>query len=131
MVKLARRCAAEITRKWAKRAIWRLKFPFNALVVSDGEVETIRVTTIYPKVELTLRPADQWNAVEVEFRGTRLKLTINRQVIEDLPIEDRPNAPKHSERMLRKSGHIGLLCSSGHAEFRRIEIQELDAAGEK
>jgi hypothetical protein len=83
-----------------------------------------------PKAAVSLRPAKEWNTVEVEFRGPQLKATINGQQVQDVRVDQLAGTDK-AAGLRSKTGRIALECRSGHVEFRRIEIQELDSAGGK
>ncbi|HWB14709.1 MAG TPA: DUF1080 domain-containing protein [Pirellulales bacterium] len=78
-----------------------------------------------PQDRVSLRPANKWNAVEIEFRGSRLAVTINGQTIQDVNVDELARKSKAGGGLLEKTGRIGLECRSGHVEFRDIEIQEL------
>jgi len=80
-----------------------------------------------PRKAAVLRPAGQWNLVEVEFRGTRLKVTFNETLIQDVKMEELPGASKGGKKF-SPSGSIALQCRFGTVQFRRMEIQELPAA---
>ncbi len=76
-------------------------------------------------------PLKEWNAVEIEFRGLHLSVTINGQTIQDLQVDKASGSGKPVAGLLQKTGRLGFECRTGHVEFRKIDIQELDAAGGK
>ena len=81
-----------------------------------------------PTPDVTLRPTDEWNIVETEVQGTHLRLTINGQVVhQEVLLGAKSGQPTVTADMFHPSGRIGLICLSGHIEFRKIEIQELDS----
>jgi hypothetical protein len=82
---------------------------------------------IKPSIPASLRPAGDWNVVEVEFRGPRLQMSINGRDIQDLRFDEHSDSAnsKTSKRSVGDSGRIGLQSRIGRVEFRKIEIQEL------
>lgn len=83
-----------------------------------------------PKITPSQKPAGEWNLVEIEFRGPRLQVTINGQVIQDVQLPDQPGG-KSGKKVFSPSGRIALQSRMGRVEFRNIEIQELTSAGGK
>jgi hypothetical protein len=81
-----------------------------------------------PKTPASLRPAKDWNLIEVGFQGAQLNVTINGQTVQDVRVDSLAGKDKNSSGLLQKFGRIALECRSGHVEFRKIEIQELDSA---
>ena len=83
-----------------------------------------------PEPLVTLRPSEEWNVVETEVQGTHLRLTINGQVVhQDVPLEAKSGqSTAVTADMFHPSGRIGLICLSGHVEFRKMEIQKLDSS---
>jgi hypothetical protein len=84
-----------------------------------------------PKANL-VKPAPEWNAVEVECVGPRIRVVLNGQPILDvdqttLPdLKEKPagvRAPK--DKPLR--GYVALQSHTGRVEFRKVQIQELAA----
>jgi len=74
---------------------------------------------VAPKVN-AVKPAGEWNVVEIECRGPKIRITMNGQVIHDLdqtkikPIENKPLA--------------GYFCVQDHGrriEYRHIRLKEL------
>lgn len=87
--------------------------------------------------EQVYRP-EEWNAVRIELRGSKAKVTLNGKVVQDIDFNDfsetvkRHNgqdAPPLKERPRR--GRIGfqeLSRDNGHVEIRHARIKELEAA---
>lgn len=78
----------------------------------------------------------EWNAVKIELRGSKLKATINGEVIQDIDLEkfDKPNkrldnktdAPPLKDRP--RKGHIGfqhLSRNNEPIEIRKVKVTEL------
>ncbi len=74
-----------------------------------------------PQAPVALRGQMDWNVVEVEFRGPRLKVGINGKAVQDVRFDQHAEARK----IMGSTGRIALQSRAGHVEFRRIEIQEL------
>lgn len=76
-----------------------------------------------------LKPVGEWNRQEIEARGSRIKVTLNGEVIVDADVRAaaQPQAMdgKAHPGLLRDSGHIGFLGHGSRVEFRNIRIKEL------
>jgi hypothetical protein len=98
-------------------------------VISTGTIIGLRKDKAHPNTKPTtpvvLRPQGNWNVVEIELRGPRLRLTINGQAEQDVRFDERPGPAKSGTRVMGDSGRIALQSRTGHVEFRKIEIQEL------
>ncbi len=77
-----------------------------------------------------VRPAPEWNAVEVECVGPRIKVTVNGQSVLDADqttladIKGKPaGAPAPKDKPL--SGHVALQSHSGQVEFRKVQVREI------
>jgi hypothetical protein len=82
-----------------------------------------------------VKAAPEWNTVEVECVGPRIKITMNGQKILDadqtkIPdIKDKPaKAPAPKDKPLE--GYVCLQSHSGKVKFRKVQIREIKA-GEK
>jgi len=81
-----------------------------------------------------VRPAPEWNLIEVECVGPRIKITVNGEKVLDVnqndlaDLED-PNKPKTALPPAKKPlrGYVCLQSHSGTIEFRRVEIMEIPA----
>jgi serine/threonine protein kinase len=72
-----------------------------------------------------LRPVGEFNTLEIEMRGSQLRVLVNDAilVVEDLaPYTSRPKA---FENLKRTRGTIALDSDRGEVQFRNIEIVEL------
>ena len=67
-----------------------------------------------------VKPAGEWNKLEVECRGPKIRVTLNGQVVQDVDqstvatIKDKPT-----------SGYISLQCHGKPIEFRSITLRKL------
>lgn len=73
-----------------------------------------------PRVDAS-RPAGEWNEVEIACRGSKVKITINGQIVQDF---DADEVPKLEGRLRR--GVIGLQDHGNEVAFRRLRIKALD-----
>jgi hypothetical protein len=79
-----------------------------------------------------VKPAPEWNTVEVECVGPRIRVTMNGEKILDadqntIPdIKDRPpKAPAPKDKPL--IGYVCVQSHTGKVEFRKIQIREIKA----
>jgi hypothetical protein len=82
-----------------------------------------------------VKPAPEWNSVDVECVGPRIKVRVNGEVVvdadqtklADLAAKDKPGeagqAPAPKDKPLR--GYIALQSHTGQVEFRQVRIREL------
>lgn len=75
-----------------------------------------------------LKPAGQWNSMEIACKGYDVKVTLNGAVIVDANLEKlgfkRLNEFS-GEGLKAKKGHIGFLGHGSRVELRNIRIKEL------
>ncbi len=76
-----------------------------------------------------VRPAPEWNTIEVECVGRRIKVTLNGEVILDADTAELPtpdghptSSPGPAEKPL--TGYVCLQSHSGRVEFRKVQIRE-------
>jgi hypothetical protein len=73
------------------------------------------------------KPVGEWNTEEIHVDGTKIKVTVNGQVIldEDLAkVTDEKVLKKHPG-LKNTKGHIGFLGHGAEVEFRNLRIKEL------
>lgn len=77
-----------------------------------------------------VKPAPEWNTIEVECVGPRIKITINGQKVVDadqtsIPdTKDKPAAaPAPKDKPLE--GYVSLQSHSGRVEFRKVQVREI------
>lgn len=73
------------------------------------------------------KPVGEWNTEEIHVDGTKIKVTVNGQVIvdEDLAkVTDEKVLKKHPG-LKNAKGHIGFLGHGAEVEFRNLRIKEL------
>lgn len=66
------------------------------------------------------KPAGQWNTIEIDFRGPKLKATMNGQVVQDISFDD-----VEELKYRNRDGFIGLQDHNCPVEWRNLRIKEL------
>jgi hypothetical protein len=66
------------------------------------------------------RPVGEWNSLEIECRGPRIRATLNGQVVQDI---DHTTVPALSDRS--ECGYLSLQNHGADIEFRHIRLKEL------
>ena len=66
------------------------------------------------------KPASQWNTIEIECRGPKIRITLNDQVIQDV---DQSTVDEIENQPL--SGYISLQNHGRRIEFRSVRVKEL------
>ena len=79
-----------------------------------------------------MRSDGNWNTLEIEAVGTRLKVTVNGELVNDVDlakVERSKLAPKEkgtaAANLERKSGRIGLQSGNAPIKYRNIRVKEL------
>lgn len=74
-----------------------------------------------------LKPAGEWNQMEVSAIGRRIQVAVNDQEILDVDLDDvtDPEILEKHPGLQRKSGHVGFLGHNDYVEFRNIRIKDL------
>lgn len=70
-----------------------------------------------------MRPAGEWNSIDIECKGSRIKVTMNGETIIDVD--------QHSIEALRQKPLAGYVCLQNHGgriEFRALQVRELSRA---
>ncbi|MFO0957205.1 MAG: family 16 glycoside hydrolase [Isosphaeraceae bacterium] len=79
-----------------------------------------------------LKPADEWNAVEVESIGGKLRVRFNgKDVIQRRDLGPLAGADNALPAVKRRKGRIGLQVHTGVIRFRNIEARDLSGPGVK
>jgi len=77
---------------------------------------------VAPRVN-AMRPAGEWNQIEIECIGAKIKVTLNGELIQNL---DQQTVEALRTKPLR--GHVALQNHGGNIEFRSIRVKEFQAA---
>jgi 3-keto-disaccharide hydrolase len=75
-----------------------------------------------------VKPAGQWNAMEVEARGRRLIVRVNGAKVVDADLDHcrkDPEVAREHPGLARTTGRIGLQNHSERVEFRNVRVKEL------
>lgn len=84
---------------------------------------------VIPAKKGFLKPVGEWNYQEVEVNGTRVKVTLNGEVIleGDIAEASENGTIDHKEHpgLLNKAGYIGFLGHGSPLKFKNIRIKEL------
>jgi hypothetical protein len=80
---------------------------------------------VAPKVN-PVKPSPEWNTVEVECVGPRIRITINDQQVLDV---DQTTIPDIKDKPLK--GYVCLQSHSHQVEFRKVWIKEMNASSAK
>lgn len=87
---------------------------------APDEHTTGAVYDVVPPLVNANKPAGQWNTIEIEFRGPKLKATLNGQVVQDLNFDDIEEL-----KYRNREGFIGLQDHDCPVEWRNLRIKEL------
>lgn len=73
------------------------------------------------------RPVGEWNEEEISIVGSKIRVTLNGQVIvdSDLASVRDPEILKAHPGLERRRGHIGFLGHGTRVEFRNMRLREL------
>ena len=77
---------------------------------------------VEPK-ENAIKPAGEWNTMEITCEGPRIRITLNGKLIQDV---DQSQVEQLSKKPLR--GYVCLQNHGGTIAFRAIEVRERKAA---
>ncbi|WP_165249041.1 3-keto-disaccharide hydrolase [Paludisphaera soli] len=77
---------------------------------------------IAPKVN-AIKPAGEWNTLEVTCEGPRIRIVLNGELIQDV---DQSQVEPLKEKPLK--GYVCLQNHGGTIAFRAVEVKELKAA---
>ena len=74
-----------------------------------------------------LKPAGEWNAMEIRAEGPRVVITLNGATIVDDRLDSHPELEKEHPGLKRTEGLIGLQSHNGRVDFRNLKIKDLGA----
>jgi hypothetical protein len=67
-----------------------------------------------------VKPAGEWNRLEVECRGPKIRVTLNGQIVQDV---DQSTVAAIKDKPL--SGYVSLQCHGKPIEFRNVRLRRL------
>lgn len=73
-----------------------------------------------------LKPAGEWNGIEIRAKGPHLVVLLNGTMIVDDWLDEHPEGGADSPDLKRATGRLGLQCFQGRVEFRNISVKELN-----
>ncbi len=85
------------------------------------------VYDVFPAKRGSLKPTGEWNSMEIMAEGTKLKVTLNSDVITEgdiATLTDEATLNKHPG-LKRTAGHIGFLGHGTLVEFKNIRVKKL------
>lgn len=80
---------------------------------------------VVPPSKSAIKPAGEWNKIEIGARGRQITVTINGEQVVDANLDDHKAAEKEHPGLTRKDGYIGLQSHDDRIEFRNVVIKEL------
>src|SRR5690606_969681 len=84
---------------------------------------------IIPAKRGALKPVGEWNEEEIRIQGSKIKVTLNGEVIVDGDIQEAAKNgtmdKKNHPGLNRTSGHIGFLGHGSEVFYRNIRIKKL------
>jgi hypothetical protein len=73
-----------------------------------------------------VKPAGEWNTIEIECVGPRIRVWINGEKVQDV---DQTTVEKIKDKPLK--GYVALQSHTNKVEFRNVKLQEIKAAPAK
>lgn len=80
---------------------------------------------VVPPRKSAVKPAGQWNRIEITARGRQVTVIVNGEKVVETDLGEHKAAENDHPGITRKDGFIGLQSHDDRIEFRNIEIQEL------
>jgi hypothetical protein len=78
-----------------------------------------------PDRRARLGPLDSWNDMELQLRGSALRVSVNGEEVQQTDFRRFADQPGAFEALRRASGRVGLQSYIGQVRFRDIRIKEL------
>lgn len=80
---------------------------------------------VVPPSKSAIKPAGEWNKVEITARGRQITVVINGAKVVDANLDEHKSAEKEHPGITRKDGYLGLQSHDDRIEFRNLMIKEL------
>lgn len=112
--------------KYTGRADTRPSFAsYELQILDDGGKEpnshgTMSLYRYVAPKAMAARKAGEWNQVEIECRGPKIRVTLNGQVVQDV---DQSTIDEIKNKPLK--GYLSLQCHGSVVAFRNLEIVDL------
>jgi hypothetical protein len=101
-------------------------YSYEIQLIDDGKLPSkTSCGSLYRYVaprENALKPAGEWNEIEVTCVGPRIRVVLNGRSIQDV---DQSTIPVLKDKPLK--GHVCLQNHGGRIEFRDVKVRELGA----
>jgi hypothetical protein len=96
----------------------------------DGKSDTTCTGSIYGVVPALKRnvtkPLGEWNVLSVVARGTKVTVTLNGEMVQNVDLKDHAAKVKgKNPHFLATKGYVGLQGWAGAVVFRNLQIKEL------
>jgi hypothetical protein len=75
-----------------------------------------------------VKPAGQWNSMEISARGSQIRVTLNGAVVVDVDMDTVGPRKIHDIELAglhNKRGHLAICGHRDYVEFRKLRIKEL------
>ena len=102
---------------------WR-KLP-TGQINAGGSVDGLAAKPVRPAPQ---RPAGEWNAAEIEFRGQSLRMWVNGVLVQDADLNHLVEAGSRYPALTRTRGRVGFQQQAGTVWFRGVAVRELPPA---
>jgi formylglycine-generating enzyme required for sulfatase activity/tRNA A-37 threonylcarbamoyl transferase component Bud32 len=96
-------------------------YPTGGLFYTRSRPETMQ----QPDRRASLKPAGEWNEMEIYLRGNALRVTVNGQQVFGISLAVLANRPDAFPALKRAKGRIGFQAHTASVKFRNIRIKEL------
>jgi hypothetical protein len=73
-----------------------------------------------------VKPAGEWNTIEIECRGPKIKITLNGDVVQDV---DQSTNPEIKDKPVQ--GYVSVQNHGKAVEFKNLKLKILDATASK
>lgn len=80
---------------------------------------------VVPPAKSAIKPAGQWNQIEIAAQGKKVKVVVNGEAVVEADLDQHKAAEKEHPGITRKEGHIGLQSHDDRIEFRNVRIRVL------
>jgi hypothetical protein len=100
---------------------------YEIQLLDDGAKKTTdkhSTASLYRYVAATknaVKPAGEWNTIEIECRGPKIKITLNGEVVQDV---DQSTIPEIKDKPLR--GFVSVQNHGKAIEFKNLRLKLLD-----
>lgn len=111
---------------WAPRSARQSKIGFEFQLMGDSDLREPHATStgaiydVVPALTVATRPEGEWNEVEIQTKGSRVRALLNGILVQDINFDEVPEL-----RYRLRRGFIGLQDHDSYVAFRNIRIKVL------